>query len=315
MNPLYQKLKHMIKKYDFLYVIFFIFRGYGYNLLNRILNYYFEKLKFYKKVGYPLQLKNPRSFHEKIIWKKIYDRNPLLPFTADKYKARSYIKNILGEEKANKILIPLLYMTDKPDTIPFESLPPNFIVKANHASGFNIIVENGHFNKEKIIKTCQRWLKIPYGLDKLEWAYQPIRRRIIIEKLLREDNGNRPRRFNFYMFHGKCKSIHVMVEGINSTLVSFFDEKWDFLLAKNPNRLQGPRIKKPKNYEDMLEIAEKLSKPFDHVRIDLYNVGEMIFFGELTHYTESGLGKFEPQSHDFELGRYWTIKAKYWKEQ
>jgi hypothetical protein len=311
MNPIYQKLKKIIKNHDFLFVILITFRGYFYDFLNRISNYYLEKKRFYKKVGYPLHLKNPRSFHEKIIWKKIYDRNPLLPITSDKYEVRSYIKEILGEEKAKKILIPILYVTDKPDTIPFERLPSNFIIKANHGSGFNIIVKDGNFNKEKIIKTCQRWLKIPYGLEKLEWAYQPIKRKIVIEKLLCKNDGNKLRRFSFYMFHGSCKSIHVMLEERNNTLVSFFNERWDFLSANNPNRSQGPKLKRPKNYEIMLEIAEKLSKAFDHVRVDLYSFGGRIYFGELTHYTESGQGKFEPQSHDFELGKYWRIKSKY----
>ena len=107
---------------------------------------------------------------------------------------------MLGEEKAKEILIPLSYVTNQPETIPFERLPSAFIVKPNHTSGRNIIVENGHFNKKEIIKTCQRWLKIPYGLEKLEWAYQPIKRKIIIEKLLHEDDGKIPKDFKFYIF-------------------------------------------------------------------------------------------------------------------
>jgi len=115
----------------------------GIYFLNKIYDYQFTKIRFYKKVGYPLNLKDPQSFHEKIIWKKIYDRNPLLPVTADKYRVRSYIKEILGEDKAKDLLIPLFHVTDKPETIPFEKFPSAFIVKPNHASGLKIIVEDG----------------------------------------------------------------------------------------------------------------------------------------------------------------------------
>jgi hypothetical protein len=226
---------------------------------------------------------------------------------------------VLGEEKAKEILIPLLYVTDQPETIPFERLPSDFMVKPNHASGLYIIVENGNFNKKKIIKTCRRWLKTSYGLEKLEWAYQPIKRKIMIEKLLRDDDGNIPKDFKFYMFHGKCKSVHVSVHLIfdrkDNHSRSYFDEKWNFLSVKRSPSPLGPKIKKPKNYEIMLELAEKLAEDFDYIRVDFYNLNGKIYIGELTHYPASGRGKFEPQSFDFELGKYWKIKPKYWENK
>ena len=315
MNKIYQKTKEKIKQYTFLYTVLINIRTYVIYFLNKICNYRLEKMRFYKELGYELNLKDPKSFNEKIAWKKIHDRNSLLPITADKYLVRSYLKEVLGEEKAEEILIPLLYVTDKPETIPFERLPSTFIVKSNHASGRNIIVENGHFNKKELIKTCRKWLKTPYGLEKLEWMYQPIKRKIIIEKLLREDDGNIPKQFNFYMFHGKCKSVHVIFGNkINNPPISFFDEEWNFLSVKKLNRLPGPKIKKPKNYEIMLKLAEKLAEAFDHVRVDLYNSNKKIYFGEFTHYTASGTLKLDPSSFDFELGKHWKIKPKYWEK-
>jgi hypothetical protein len=95
---------------------------------------------------------------------------------------------------------------------------------------------------------------------------------------------------------------------------SSFNEKWNFLSVKNPPRLQGPKIRKPKNYKIMLELAEKLSEPFDYVRVDFYNIKGKIYFGELTHYPKSGILKYEPGTYDFELGRYWNIESEYWKK-
>jgi len=316
MNQIYQKMKEKIKKNQFLFIVFITIRAYGVYFFNRVSNNQLEKIKFYKHLGYPLNLKNPKSFNEKIIWKKIYDRNPLLPVTADKYQVRFFIKEVLGEKRAEEILIPLLYVTNKPETIPFETLPSAFIVKVNHASGRNIIVEDGNYNQDEIIKNCKRWLKTPYGLEKMEWMYQPIKRKIIIEKLLRENDGKIPKRYNFQMFHGKCKLVHaIIVNKKNNTSVTSFDEKWNFSSVKITNYTQEPKIKKPENYKIMLELAEELSKPFDFVRIDLYNINGKIYFGELTHYPASGTGKYEPQSFDFELGKNWKIKPKYWKNK
>ena len=315
MNTIYQKTREKIKSNHFLFIVFKTIRSYSFYFLNRICNYKLEKIRFYKNLGYELNLKNPKSFNEKIVWKKINDRNPLLPITADKYKVRSYIKEVLGEEKAKEILIPLLYVTDQPETIPFETLPSDFIVKPNHASGLKIMVENSHFNKKEMIKTCKKWLKTPYGLEKLEWAYQPIKRKIIIEKLLLDDEGNIPKDFKFHIFHGKCKLVLVSFNRMHNLSKSFFDEKWNFLSVKRPPFPQRLKIKKPKNYEIMLELAEKLAEAFDHVRVDLYNLNGKIYFGELTHYWGSGTVKYEPSSFDFELGKYWKIEPKYWKNK
>jgi len=299
-------MKEKIKKYKSLCMVLKAIRGaYGFYFLNKICHYKQEKMRFYKRLGYELNLKNPRSFNEKIVWKKIYDRNPLLPITADKYQVRSYLKEVLGEEKAEEILIPLLYVTDQPETIPFDRLPSSFIVKPNHASGCKIIVENGHYNQKEIIKTCRRWLKTAYGLWGLQWAYQPIKRKIVIEKLLLDDDGKIPKEFKFHMFHGKCKLVLVSLNRMHNPSKSFFDEKWNFLSVKRPPFPQKPKIKKPKNYEIMLELAEKLAEAFDFIRVDFYNLNGKIYFGELTHYPASGTMKFEPSSFDFELGKYW----------
>ena len=259
---------------------------------------------------YPLDLKNPQSYNQKIVWKKIHDRNPLLPITTDKYQVRSYLKEVLGEKNAKEILIPLLYVTDKPETIPFEKLPSSFIVKPTHGSGFYIIIENGNFNQKEIIKICRRWLKIPYGLDKLEWAYQPIKRKIIIEKLLHEDDGKIPKDFKFHMFHGKCNLIHIVFARFSSHEKAFFKPDWTMLDVTHNNDEKSAYIQSPENLSKMIKIAEMLSKPFDYVRVDLYNINGKIYFGEMTHYPNSARGLFKPQSFDFELGRYWKIRKE-----
>jgi len=315
MNKIYQKTKEKIKQYTFLYTVLINIRTYVIYFLNKICNYQLEKIRFYKVLGYPLNFQNPTSLNEKIFWKKIYDRNPLLPLTADKYQVRSYIQKVLGEETAKEILIPLLYVTDKPETIPFERLPSTFIVKPNHASGRYIIVENGHFYKNEMIKTCRRWLKTPYGLEKMEWAYQSIKRRIVVEKLLYNEEGGIPKEYKLYMFHGKCKVVRVVFNRMNHPSKSCFNEEWKLLPVTTSNFPQGPKIEKPKNYEVMLDLAEKLSEPFDYVRVDFYNIKGKIYFGELTHYPGSGIIEFEPISFDFELGKHWKIEAEYWKNK
>lgn len=275
-----------------------------------------EKRKFYQKLGYELDLKDPRSFNEKIVWKKIYDRNPLLTITADKYQVRDYLKEKLGKEKAEEILVPLLYATDRPETIPFDDLPNDFIIKTTHTSGWNFIVRDGKFDKEEVITKCRRWLKAPYGLAKNEWAYKDIKRRVVIEELLQDEEGKVPKDHRFYIFHGRCEIVLVDFDYLDKEKrsVSVFNRDWKLLPVEYNNRPQGLDIEKPSNYDEMLSLAEKLSEGFDFVRVDFYTLNNKIYFAELTHYPVSGQAPWNPKEFDFELGKKWNIEPKYWQK-
>jgi hypothetical protein len=280
--------------------------------LNKASDFYFEKKRFRKKTGYSLHLENPRSFNEKIIWKKVHDRNPLLPKTADKFGVRSYVKEVLGKEEGEKILIPLLYVTDNSDSIPFDTLPKDFVIKANHGNGWNIIVRDGVFDKREILKRCKVWLKVPYGLEKVEWGYKDIDRRIIIEKFLLDKNGEIPNDFKFFVFAGRCKMIQVDFDRFEHHTRSLFDEQWNYLdvSLRFP---KGKNIEKPVQFEKMKKIAEKLGENFDFVRVDFYTLDDKMYIGEMTHYPGTGNEEFKPRSKDFELGEEFEIKPKYWK--
>jgi len=133
--------QNIIKK--ILRPIYYSYTGYKiFNFIKKLAGYKEEKQLFFNLLGYYPNLKNPQSFNEKVLWKKLYDRNPIIPIVSDKYMVRQYLKNVLGEREAEKILIPLLYVTDKPETIPFNSLPEEYVIKANHASGWYILAES-----------------------------------------------------------------------------------------------------------------------------------------------------------------------------
>jgi hypothetical protein len=283
--------------------------------LDRLLNYKIEMQKFYLKKGYKLNLREPKSFCEKVIWKKIYDRNPLLQVTADKYRVRYYIKDVLGKDRAEEILVTLLYVTDDPENIPFEKLKGSYIVKPNHMSGAYFIVNKHPEERDKIVAMCKKWLTSSYGLDKNEWAYQNTKRKIIIEKLLLDENGDIPDDYKLFMFHGKCRLIQHCYGRLSEGKMKndLYSPKWEHLDVKYKDR-QGSPKPKPVNLKDMITIAEDLSKPFDFIRVDFYSVSGKIYIGELTHYPGSGKNKIDPVEFDFELGSYWKIQPEYWLE-
>jgi hypothetical protein len=321
----------MIKK--LLRSICYSYFGYEmFHMVEKLTGYKIEKRRFFSKLGYYPDLKNPHSFNEKVLWKKIYDRNPLLPIISDKYKVREYLKEVLGEKEAKKILIPLFHVTDNPENIPFDNLLEEYIIKPNHASGMSILAENIEKQKrytivqgkkttilsdcnstrEKIIEVCKKWLSIPYNLYKNEWAYQKIKRKIVIEKLLRDKSGKTPVDYKFKVFHGKCQLIQVIYDRFVDINRGWYTPGWNYINVKGSIRQAGCE-KKPENLKYMIDLAELLGKPFDFIRVDLYSVDSYIYFGELTNYPMSGLTPFNPASYDFELGSKWKLIPGYWK--
>jgi hypothetical protein len=314
--------------------IFYSYAGYlVYNFAGKLTGYGKERKKIARIIGYYPDLENPQSYNEKLLWKKIYDRNPLLPIVSDKYRVRNYIKEALGEKAAEEILIPLLYATKKPETIPFEKLKEEYIIKPNNACKKYVIAENKDKkriyiltngknktrlsdcskSKQEIINNCKEWISNPYGFYTYEWAYQKIKRKIIIEKLLRDDEGKVPTDYKFNVFHGKCQLIQVYYDRITGINRAWYTPEWGYINISGSARL-APYKNKPKNLKEMIDLAENLSKPFDFIRVDLYSINNKIYFGELTNYPMGARTPFDPISLDYEYGKKWKRIPDYWKK-
>lgn len=268
------------------------------------------KKQFKENIGYEIDFsKEPKTFNEKIQFRKIYDSDPLYSICADKYRVREYVKGKIGEE----YLIPLLLVTDKLTDEQWDKLPNQFVAKANHNSGPVQIVRNKAIaNKKEIINELNNQLKLDYGVLSLEKYYSDIPRKIIVEKFLKDSkrvmlqdikvhcfNDGKKRRYFFDLcsresVNGKVKSV-------------IYDENWNNLKVTNAT-LDENEYSKPKNFEELLEVVKKLSEDFDCVRVDLYNINEKIYFGELTFCDDSGFGKFTEQEWDYKFGSYWKQK-------
>ena len=66
----------------------------------------------------------------------------------------------------------------------------------------------------------------------------------------------------------------------------------------------------PKFKDKMIELAEKLSAGYPFLRVDFYEIGDQIYFGELTFYPASGFGPFVPEEWDLILGSWIELPNK-----
>ncbi len=267
--------------------------------------------KFHKQHGYFADLQNPKLYSEKIFWRKVYDRNPLFPVLLDKYKSREYVVQRLGPETGPRILVPLLFATDKPEEIPFDSFSRPYIVKPNHGSGWSIIVvqpEKG--DRREIMRSCRSWLKTTYGGEYMEWAYSRVPPLIMVERLLKDSKERLASDYKFHVFHGEVKWVFVMHDRFGNRSVSRHDKFFNPLSAYD----RSGETKKPENFDEMVVIAEKLADSLDYVRVDMYNIDGKIFFGEFTLYPASGLQKLYSMDFEREIGAIWELNQEYARE-
>lgn len=270
-------------------------------------------LQYYIQLGRFPNLNNPQRYTEKLQIYKMKYRNPLMVQCVDKYEVRDYIKTC-GLES---ILIPCYGIYNSVGEIPFDKFPNQFVIKTTDGSGgCNVLIcrDKEHLNLHEVREKLSSWNNFMRNNPGREWAYSQIKRtRFIVEKFVEsEPNEQGLVDYKFFCFNGKCEMLYVISDrnlGVDARFGVFSRsfEKMD--VCRNDERPMKRSIPKPANFEKMIKYAELLSKPFPHVRVDLYNVNGNIMFGELTFYDGSGYFSYTPDSFDFELGSKFDLAS------
>lgn len=259
---------------------------------------------FYKKMGYKLDLKNPKTLNEKIQWLKLYYRSPLYNQLSDKYLVREYIKVNIGSD----YLIPLLGVYQRFEDINFDLLPHQFVIKMNHGSHWNIICsDKDNFNLEEARIKIDQWIKHNYYWGAREWQYKDICPKIVIEEYLSDGFGILPRDYKVFCFNGKAEIIRVITDREEaSDSRYYFNKSWDILKVDKRHREPNTneKILKPAVLDDLLKISEALSNPFPFVRMDFYIIHNKIYFGEFTFSPFAGFNVDILPEKDKEFGDF-----------
>ena len=254
------------------------------------------------KMGKKLDLKNPKTFNEKLQWLKLYNRKPEYTIMVDKVKAKEYVANIIGEEH----IIPTLGVWDDPDDIDFDALPNQFVLKCNHNSGTGMCIcrDKSKLDIPKVKAELRKGLKENYFLHGREWPYKNVPRKILAEKFMVDESGTELKDYKVFNMGGQPKLIEVDYGRFTQHMRNFYDKDWNFVDLE----LQYPsdknhEISKPEKLDEMLALAKKLSEGIPHVRTDFYSINGKLYWGELTFFHEAGMGHFKPETWNEKLGK------------
>ena len=186
----------------------------------------FLKLLYWARVGKKLNLKNPKSYNEKLQWIKLYDRKPEYTVMVDKYSVREYIKEKIGED----YLIPLLGVWDSFDEIDFDKLPDQFVLKCTHDSGGLVICKDkSKLDIEKARTKINKCLKRNFYKYNREWVYKDVKPRIIAEKFMVDESGTELKDYKFFCFDGEPKAMFIATDRPHDTRFDFFDMEFNHL--------------------------------------------------------------------------------------
>lgn len=267
------------------------------------------KMAFKDRMGYPLDLKDPKTFNEKLQWLKIYNRRPEYTMMVDKYEVKKYVAERIGEE----YIIPTLGVWDKFDDIDFDALPNQFVLKCTHDSGGLVIVrDKSKLDKKAARERIEKSLKRNYYWSSREWPYKNVKPRIIAEQYMEDESRNGLRDYKFFTFNGESKFLYLSegLEDHTTAKISFVGldgKEMPFHRADYRPFDKLPAM--PANFAEMTELSNRLAKevgsPF--VRCDFYSVDGRIYFSEITFTPCGGALPFEPAEWDRKLGDWITL--------
>ena len=270
----------------------------------------FLKTKFKLRMNRELNLDNPKTFNEKLQWLKLYNRKPEHTRMVDKYEAKKYVAEIIGEEH----IIPTFGVWDSVEDIDFASLPNQFVLKCTHdCGGIVICKDKSQLDIAQAKKKLNKTLNKNYYYLGREWPYKNVKPRIIAEQYMEDESGYELKDYKWFCFNGEPKALFIATDRGNvneETKFDFFDTDFNHLPFTNGHPNANRTIAKPAGFEKMKELAAILSKGEPHLRVDFYDINGKIYFGELTFFHWGGMVPFKPAEWDYTFGSWIELPTK-----
>lgn len=258
----------------------------------------YNQILYRLRIGRRANLDRPKTMNEHILARKVSTEEDQLCRYTDKYGVRAYVEQIIGSQ----FLVKNLGVWEDPEQIPFNKLPQQYVLKATHGSGWNIVVQDGKkLDTKDTIQKLKRFLKKNYYFYGRERNYRLIQPRIVCEEFLRGPKGKSMIDFKVFCFGGTAKFYSVTYTENGKQHFSIFDLSKGCLKIQDRYAPVDPACFSEKA-DEIIQMAQKLANPFDFVRVDFYIAERGIFFSELTFHSGGGIRPIKPVELDYQLG-------------
>lgn len=264
-------------------------------------------VRFVRRLGYLPNPAAPETYHERMLWRKIIDHNPLFVTLTDKLAAKAHIQKACPDLK----LPATLWCGPDPADIPPALFDDEVVIKVNHGCSMNIFVSAGQPDHAAIVRQTKRWLKKPFGRRDGEWAYWPIKPAVLVEEKLNLSGGTIATDIKVHVCGGVV--CHVWVEDQQADRSVLFDRNANPLPGRDPDYPREDQAL-PINHRlvdfvrEAIAIAPRLAADLDYIRIDFLVTDEQLFAGEIVVYTAAGYATWTNPDIAREIERHWHIE-------
>ena len=271
--------------------------------------------RFVRKLGYLPNPAAPVSYHEKILWRKIIDHNPLFVLLTDKLAAKERIHMLVPELR----LPETLWIGEDAREIPIRLLQSAAVVKVNFGCNMNLFVSNGQPDVAGIECQTKQWLAKRHSRRHGEWAYSLVQPTLFVEEKLTLGGHLLPTDIKVHVCEGQV--CHVWVEDRIAKLSLLLDCNGAPLEGRDseyPGEDQAfPANARLTEYvREAAAMAIRVCGELDYVRVDFLVTERGLYGGEVTVYSTSGYGTWSNPVIAQNFERLWDIrKSHYLRKQ
>ncbi len=268
------------------------------------------KLVYKAVIGRSLDLERPQGFNEKLQWLKLRDRNPLYTMLVDKHRVKGWVADKIGPQYVAETYA----AWDRAEDIDVSGLPERFVLKTNHdCGGVAVCRDKASFDLGAAKKKLAKHLKTNYFWGGREWPYKNVKPLVFAEQYLEPDiTGDIPDYKLFRFSNGRILTLVCAERSLGAGMKkTFFDEGWSPVGVSEGGHPTDPSTPRPEHFDEMKRLAGKIAGDFPFARVDFYESGGRLWFGEVTFYPNSGFEHFEPASFDELLGDWIDLSRAY----
>jgi hypothetical protein len=245
--------------------------------------------------------RRPRTFTEKVNWRVVHDRRPLIGQLGDKLAMKAYAAQVCPAVRVPAVR----WSGTDVGALADVDLPQRWVLKPNHGT-MRVHIGTGRPDVSELRRITTGWLDEPLFRSRGEWVYSQARRLLLVEEFL--GSGQPPVDHKFLVFGGRVELVQVDTGRFGDHRRRLYTPDWTPVDVVEAVAV-GPVTPPPACLPQMLQVATALGAAFDFVRVDLYDVDGDVWFSELTPYPGGGLDAFDP-ALDRRLGELWQLPPR-----
>ena len=270
-----------------------------------------QVLRFRRKVGYFPNIAHPRRYHEKMLWRKLLDHNPVFRVFCDKLATKDYVRAVCPSLQVPRTL----WVVDSAADCLAQPMPPGDLLKCSHGWKMNHRIPDGPPDVARLIGTLSGWMAHTHGRKDHQWGYWAVPKKLFLEEAVDHTGIDNLLDISLRCADGLAflGSVSVMIN-TEKMRIGYFDREGHRIGSggfAGAGRELPPDFELPPVFFEAVRHAEALSRGVDYARYDFLFNAESLYAGEITVYPAAGLNRSSDGVLENMVNQHWDIRRSW----